>query len=280
MRVLIAGCGYVGSALAKLLVEDGHTVTAIRRNVDALPEWVERFSADLSVRESLTSLPADFDYVFYTASASGGFEKESYQRAYVKGLENVLSVVHTQEVLPKRIFFTSSTRVYAECDGGWVDESSPVSDTHFAAQALLEGEALVHASSVPGTVVRYSGIYGPGRDRLIRQVQSGVSVSEEEARGYTNRIHRDDCTGILHFLMGRESIDSVYLGSDDAPVVRGEVYSWLAEKTNSQFVITPGDKTSKPTRPLGSKRCSNKRIQDLGYFFCYPTYREGYGSIM
>ncbi len=128
MRVLIAGCGYVGSALAQQLVAQRHEVFGLRRRPDGLPAGVVPVAADLCDRGGLASaLPANLDAVVYTAAAEGG-DEVAYRRAYVEGLANLLALLPGGTAAP-RVLFTSSTSVHAQNDGSWVDETSPTEPT-------------------------------------------------------------------------------------------------------------------------------------------------------
>ena len=109
-RVLIAGCGYVGTELGLRLAARGDEVWALRRDPSALPAVFHQVAADLTEPAELASLPPSLDHVVYTASA-GEASDAAYQRAYVVGLSNLLRAVEGRGV--RRVFFTSSTAVYA-----------------------------------------------------------------------------------------------------------------------------------------------------------------------
>jgi nucleoside-diphosphate-sugar epimerase len=119
MRVLIAGCGYLGSSLGSLLSSEGHTVFGLRRNVSALPPYIHPVRADLSAPLPPAALLPSLDVV-YAASPSDS-SKEAYRDVYVKGPLNLLSALASQRGLP-RFIFVSSTGVYAQRGGEWVDE--------------------------------------------------------------------------------------------------------------------------------------------------------------
>src|SRR5690606_33167351 len=155
MRILIAGCGYVGSALAQQLNDDGHDVFGLRRDPAQLPQGINPIQADLTDPETLHALPDAIDIVVYAASATG-YGEVPYRAAYVDGLNNLLTALADQS--PRHLFFTSSTGVYDQDDGEWIDESSPATADRPTAQALRDGEAIVHNGTIPGTVVRFSGI--------------------------------------------------------------------------------------------------------------------------
>ena len=113
----------------------------------------------------------------YAAAADRSTE-EAYRLAYVDGVRNLLAAPALQRSPPRRFFFVSSTAVYAQDDGEWIDESSPAGPTHFRARLLLAGESLVRESASAATATRccVSGIYGPGRTRLIERVRSGRAI--------------------------------------------------------------------------------------------------------
>src|SRR5690606_24982960 len=101
----------------------------------------------------------------------------------------------------RRVLFASSTAVYGQDDGSWVDETSPTEPRRFTGRCLLEAEALLAGSGLGFSNVRFAGIYGPGRGRLLSQVLDGSAVFGSEPH-ITNRIHRDDCAGFLQHLIG------------------------------------------------------------------------------
>src|SRR4030095_16929794 len=129
-NLLIAGCGYVGSALARLRIARGDRVFGLRRNPIDLPPGVEPVSADLAVSRSLADLPRDLDAVVY-AAAPRGRDDAFYRITYVDGLRNLLAAVAEQGQTPRRVIFVSSTAVYGQKRGEWVDETSPAEPEHF-----------------------------------------------------------------------------------------------------------------------------------------------------
>ncbi len=145
-RVLIAGCGYVGTALAASLAVERHEVWTLRRSPTPPPRGVTGIRADLTDVDALRRLPPRLDNVFYTASADGTDDR-SYRSAYVDGLRHLLAALDGHPV--RRMVFTSSTGVYAQSHGEWVDEDSPTEPTGFSGNRLLEGERLLRARTLP-----------------------------------------------------------------------------------------------------------------------------------
>jgi nucleoside-diphosphate-sugar epimerase len=272
--VLIAGCGYTGRALGQRLIGSGHSVWGLSRRPYDFPPGLQPLAADLTDAGSLSALPRSFDYVVYCASADAGSD-EAYRRAYVEGSANLLN--HLDARTLERFFFVSSTAVYAQDDGQWVDESSPTVPAHFAGQRTLEAEQVVLTSGLPSSVLRCSGIYGPGRDRLVVAVRRGDPMTVSER--YTNRIHRDDIAGLVQHLIEHGTNESTLLVSDDEPTTQRQIVLHIATALG---VAVPAltSENSAPGARGGNKRCSNARLRATGYRLQYPTFREGYGALI
>ena len=228
-NVLIIGCGYVGSVLGAALAGEGHLVWGMRRNPENLPESIKPLGTDVHDKDLSDFLPKGLDFIFYTLSSGGGGEA-GYRAAYADGPRNLIEALDKKGERPKRIFFTSSTAVYAQTDGCWVDEESLTQPTHYSGRILLEGERTLLESNHSATILRLAGIYGPGRTRLIDSVRAGRAESHTGPPRFTNRIHRDDCAGALAHLMQMDAPDEIYIGVDDAPADRREVLNWLADR--------------------------------------------------
>lgn len=271
-NVLIAGCGYVGTALGVELAAQGERVWGLRRDASQLPPQLGALSADLGDPSSLGSLPRALDYLVYCAGADEASDP-AYERVYVSGLRNVLTAVAGSGL--RHVFFTSSTAVYGQSSGEWVDEQSETTPTHFSGMRLLEAERLLREQPIAATVLRCSGIYGPGRTRLIDSVRNGNATPSQR---FTNRIHRDDIAGVIAHLMRLAEPPPLLLLSDDAPALDSEVMAFLAQRLG---VSPPAAATSGATAGRGGhKRCRNVALHATGYRLRYPTYREGYGAML
>lgn len=272
MRVLIAGCGYVGTALGLLLAEGGHEVHGLRRDPSGLPAPIQPVAADLVTRDGLDDLP-EVDACVATIAA-GGRTREAYQNAYVRGLEHLRDALAATSPDLERWLFTSSTAVYADAGGDWVDEDSPTQPAGFSGERVLDGERIVRTSAFPIRIVlRLGGIYGPTRTRLLDQVRAGEATIPPEPT-WTNRIHRDDAAGALAHLLTLDDPDEVYLGVDRDPAERGEVLRWLADRLGAP-APQPGESTSR-----GNKRARSDRLVASGYAFRYPSFRDGYAAML
>ena len=276
--VLIVGCGDVGGRLATQLLDTDWQVYGLRRSIDRLPAGVIGVAGDLFSEQCPTQWPAgQIDYVVYSAAATE-HDEAGYQAAYVDGLKNTLSWLEQHGQRPKRLLFVSSSGVYAQKDGEWVDETSPALSTNYSGRIILDAERVALESGIAASAVRLTGIYGPGRERLMGQVRKGYRVAVEPPL-YGNRIHADDAAGLLAFLLEADrqgrALDDCYIGVDNAPAPLAEVVDWLRERLG----ITEWAAEAS-VRRAGSKRCSNARAKALGWEPRYSSYREGYAAIL
>jgi len=287
MDVAILGCGYVGLELARQLESAGHGAVGVRRSEDGLDAvreaGADAVRADVTDADSLAAVP-DVDAVVFAAS-SGGRGAEAAREVYVDGLRTAVEQFGSREDAPDRFVYTSSTGVYGDHDGGWVDESTPLDPTTEKTEVLVEAErvALDDAPEygMDPTAVRFAGLYGPERYRLLRYLEGPVT------EGYLNIVHRDDAAGVVRFALTDDAAagEDVLLAVDDEPVEKWAFADWLAdeagvdrpEKRTVEERIGAGDLSTPAERRLRtSKRCSNGLLRELGYEFAYPTFREGY----
>ncbi len=276
--VLIAGCGDVGCRLALRLQQQNWVVHGLRRTVSALPAGIHAVAGDLQSTVCPVAWPVgELDYLVYCAAATQ-HDEAGYRAAYVDGLRNVLGWLALHGQRPRRVLFVSSSGVYGQQEGEWIDEDSPAEAQSYSAVIMREAERVALDSGLPATTVRLTGLYGPGREWLLGQVQAGYRVSEEPPL-YGNRIHVDDAAGLLAALLQAdargEALADCYLGVDDEPAPLHEVVGWL----RGQLGVTHWSDEQR-VRRAGSKRCRNARARALGWAPQYPSYREGYAAIL
>jgi len=285
MRVAILGCGYVGLELGRQLADD-HEVVGVRRSaegVDAIESaGFEAVQADVTDPDALSSVPAADALVF--AASSGGRGADTAREVYVDGLETVIEHFGMREDSPDRLLYTSSTGVYGDHDGAFVDEETPLDPTTEKTEVLADAERVARETAaeygIDGTVARYAGLYGPGRYRLERYVEGPVT------EGYLNMVHRDDAAGAVRFLLEEDlARDDVVLVVDDEPVSKWAFADWLAtecgepeppKRTKAERLADDSLSAAAKRRIETSKRCANDKLHALGYDFAYPTYRKGY----
>ncbi len=274
MTTLVAGAGYVGSVLARLLADRGEPVVTLRRSVVTPTPGVVAIAADLHAPDLV--LPSAVDRLVYAVGA-GGSTEEAYRRAYFEGLSAVLDALDRAGARLTRAVFTSSTAVYAQDEGETVDERSVVTPKGNARFLIEAEEVLASRLGDRGVVLRLAGIYGPGRERLVRMVREG-SARCSHPPPIGNRIHREDCAGAIAHLLSLAAPAPLYVGVDEAPVELCEVYRWMAKELG---LPPPPESDSPDERGRGArKRIDGGLLRRAGYRFRYPTFREGYGELI
>jgi nucleoside-diphosphate-sugar epimerase len=275
-NILIMGCGYIGTHLGLLLSKNGHTVWGAKRTVEGLPASIKPIQVDV-MNLTDADLPEHLDYVFYMVSPDA-YSDEAYRIAYEHGVRNLLFALEKARQKPKRVIMVSSTGVYGQQRGEWVDESSATNPMDFAGFRVLMGEDTFLDSTFHVSIIRLGGIYGPGRGNLIQRVKRNEAKCSVPSP-YTNRIHLADAVGVLSHVMNLEEPENIYLGVDCDPCLRNDVIQWLAKKLGVKVMWSDRPDRSSP-RPISNKKCKNTRLMSSGYQFIYPSFKEGYGALI
>lgn len=272
---LIAGCGDVGSRLGALLVARGEVVYGLRRSDAPLPSGMRPVRGDLTDPASLRDLPSDITRLVFLP-APGARDEAAYRGLFLHGLRNLLEVLRTHRPL-QRVLFASSTAVYGEHGGDWVDEETLCAPLAFNGAVLLEAERWLATQPECSVVLRLSGLYGPGRTRLIELVASGVARTPPGARQWTHRVHVDDAAAACAHLLHLPQPASCYVVSDDAPAGLDEVYAFLSQRIG---LPPPPVGVAPHERAVGNKRLSNARLKASGFAFRYADFRAGYAELL
>jgi nucleoside-diphosphate-sugar epimerase len=269
----IVGCGDLGQRLAARLPADWH-VTGIRRDVGRLPPRIEGVAGDYSRAGGLDRL-AELapDYVVSTLKPAGR-DVAGYRRGFTEATRHLLAALGRHR--PRAVLMVSSTRVYGEREGAWVDESGVLSADDGAAGAIIDAERLLLDSPQTSAVLRCGGIYGDPGGRLLARIAAGEVCAAGPPR-FSNRIHREDVAGFLWHLLNLreqgEALSPVYNVVDDDPAPQQQVERWLAE---AMGVAVTAERP--PARY--HKRCRNRALTASGYRLRYPDYRAGYRAVL
>ena len=272
MKILVAGYGYLGGALGKSLISKKNEVWGLSRRHSVNVPDVKLITVDLTKPETLLQLPS-IDHAVLCQAPS---KSDNYYDTYVAGTRNLIQAIAGK--LSGKLIFISSTRVYgrSQGEGGtWIDESIEPKPDDEDARSLLEAEQIVRKAS--GIVFRLGGIYGSGRNR-IRQIRSGELVPEFSDT-YVNRIHIEDVVQGIELLLIKGRPGEVYLGVDDRPTTQNEFYTWLFERLSLQK-SPPSAKAVAHSHGPSNKRCSNGKLKKLSFQLKYPTYQEGYSTLI
>lgn len=272
---LIVGCGYVGQRVAETWLKRGETVTVLTRTDEHAGKLAELgcqpIIGDVTVPATLTRLP-DADTLLYAV----GFDRscgKSQREIYVDGLDNVLHAVRTRV---QRVVYLSSTSVYGQSAGEWVDEDSPSEPNRPNGGVCLDAEQVVRRhfeteTAGQASILRLAGIYGP--DRLLARVdalRSGTPFSGNPD-AFLNLIHVADVVATILACETRGRAGATYLVCDDEPITRRRYFETLAS-----LVGAPAPTFTEENAASLNKRCRNQRIhEELNVRLRFPTIDTG-----
>lgn len=278
---LIAGCGYLGMALASLLREHGIQPVCLTRSSEGASRlssegWTAR-AVDITSTDACSTLAQEFPtlqtMVHCAASGRGAGETE-YAAVYDGGCKNLLNAYPQAQLL-----FTSSTSVYPQIDGSIVSEESSANPSRTTGKILRQAESRVLAED--GIVLRLAGIYGPARSVLLRNFLNGqASIDVRSTPPLTpdgrwiNQIHRDDAAAaILHLAQLPTSLTAaeIFNVSDSRPLTQREVYRELSH-TFSRPLPPEADPTENRKRGWSHKQVSNAKLLATGWTPRYPDF--------
>ncbi|MEI8018535.1 MAG: SDR family oxidoreductase [Schlesneria sp.] len=280
MRFLIFGCGYLGRRVAAAWVDAGHDVIAVTRNQKNAESFrqsgIQPIVADICDLDSLAILP-EVDLTLHAV----GFDRtsgRSQEEVTCGGLKNVLSRLKGR---CSRFIYVSSTSVFGQSAGEWVDESSECKPTQPGGQNCLEAERLVweyfpNTEAPNANVLRLAGIYGPKRLlSRIDSIKAGLSVAGR-SNSWLNLIHVDDAASAVIACEKHWAPFETYIVVDDRPVLREEYYNLLAGLAGGPVpVFNPEDATARGSGGL-NKRCSNKKLREkLRWAPAFPSIEAG-----
>jgi nucleoside-diphosphate-sugar epimerase len=280
IRLLIAGCGDLGSRVANIVLQQpGQNVWGLRRSSESVIAHTPNFYwhvADLSRPETLTTLPTGITHILFSAAPDVRTES-AYRDVYFNGFKNVVHGAFNPAL--KRVLFVSSSAVYGEHGDEWVDEATPVNPQNFNGRILLESEDWLsqfgNAHDIKTLCLRLSGIYGPGRASLLEKLKLGEVGAPSSPTHWANRIHVEDAANAIVHLMSLPDPMRTYLVTDSTPMPLRTLYENLAR-------LVDGPKPPEAAAPkfVGSKRLSNARLRASGFDFKWPDSLVGYASII
>jgi nucleoside-diphosphate-sugar epimerase len=278
VKRLVIGCGFLGLPLALRWQNQGDSVFATTRNKQRSLEF-----SDIGLHPLIldTTDPVSLEQLqqqsFDTVVVAVGMDRSRYDsvhHVYVGGLENVLKNL-SEDI--GQLIYVSSTGVYGDFGGEWVDESSPTDPQRDGGKACLEAEQLLQSSrfSDRATVLRMSGLYGNERVPTKSAVES-KQWNKLSATGYLNLIHVDDAVSAVCIAADQNLVGETFLVSDSNPTLRREYYQFLADKFELGPIPWANVAPDPNSRGSSSKRISNRKfLEQTGLELKHPDFRSG-----
>lgn len=285
--VCIIGYGDTGKRVAGRWMEHGVTVRAlVRRPIrvdEHTPPNLELVRGDL---DEPATLPADAiagTRLYYFAPPPRQGDTDTRMRDFVAALS-------TQSAPPSKIVLISTTGVYGDCRGAWVDETRAPAPGSDRARRRLDAEQVMSAYAdehgVPLVILRVAGIYGPGRlpERRLREQTPLPAVDD---CGYTNRVHIEDLVEICVQAMAQETVTGVFNVSDGNPGTMREYFDALADRLGYPRLPVPGREQMAATVNAQmmsylaeSRRLDNRKVlETLGLSLRYPDLESGLADL-
>jgi nucleoside-diphosphate-sugar epimerase len=290
--VVIFGCGYVGTALAEALLAAGVRVGALTRNAATAQQLRDLgvqqvVVADLDSEVWHAQLSASYAAVVNCVSSAGG-GIDGYRKSYLDGQRSILKWAAGRAI--RAYLYTSSTSVYPQDDGQWVDETADTRGAPETGQVLLASERLLTdaASSFDcWYVFRLAGIYGPDRHYLLDLLHSGAAVIPGSGDYFLNLIHRDDIVRAIGTALANPSPQhsGIYNVADSAPSTKARLAQWLADALGiAPPRFDPKAVSSRLQRRGGrmvSRQISSaKLIESLAWTPRFQDFRDGYRALL
>lgn len=269
----MAGCGDLGLRVAQRLLARGDEVFALRRHVpkDSHSD-IRWLHGDLTRPDTWSELPGSITQLIYLL-APDVRDEATYRAVFVDGLRHLLAALDKQAL--RRVLFASSSAVYGEHTGEWVDEATPTDPLGFNGTVLLQAERWLAAQPLSSITLRLAGLYGPGRLQLIERLRAGAVRVPRTVPHWANRIHVDDAAAAIVHLLDLADAQPLYLGVDDTPLPLDVLYDHLADLLGASHPVEG------PSPPgVGSKRLSNARLRASGFIPRWPDAREGYSALI
>ncbi len=282
---LVIGCGYVGTRLARQYLAQGESVIGVTRTAAGLARLqtsgVPGLCRDLA-SDPLDDRPLVDADLFHCAPPPASGTEDPHTRRLVGAFE--------RSGHPRRVVYLSTTGVYGDCAGEWVDETWPARPVADRSLRRWDAEETLRRwSQTSGrdlVILRVAGIYGPGRLPLER-IRTGTPMVRPEEAPYTNRIHVDDLVAVCRAAMARGVPGAVYNACDGHPSTMTEYFQDVATAAGlpSPPLISLAEAAAHLSGGMlsylsESRRLRNDRLlQQLGVELRYPSLAAGLRAI-
>lgn len=268
-NIAIIGCGYIGMEAAALWSRKGYHVTATTRHPERLPDLSKVAQKTQILKgddeEELASLILANDVLVLTLAADS---IDQYESTYLHTAQ-MFRLLASEMNVPKRLMYTSSTSVYGDHHGRWVDEMSPLLSRSEQGRILIESEKTFLSLKDFGwyvCILRLAEIYGPGREisRRVQTMQGHRLPGSGDV--CTNMVRKEDVAEALDYAL-RYQLEGIYNLADDEHPTRKELYHEMAQKLHLPNLEWEPSQTGMHS---DSKRVSNHKIKAEGFSFLFP----------
>ncbi len=269
MNIAIIGCGYIGMGIASIWSKRGFHVTATTRSPERLADLAKVAQKSLILKgnneDEFVPLITANEAFLITISAD---HREHYESAYLHTAQ-IFRHLALEMDAPRQLIYTSSTSIYGDHHGLWVDETSDLVAKSQQANILIDAEKTFLSLGELGwdvCILRFAEIYGPTRELSKRVKHLEGHILPGAGDHYTNMIHKEDCAAAIDYAL-RHQLEGIFNLADDDHPVRHELYDQIAQKFHYPKVKWDPALTGLHS---GNKRVSNHKIKTHGFTLRHP----------
>lgn len=280
----IVGCGYIGQLLARQLLDKNIPVSAIVSSESSLAACTSHnIPCEIkNLDEAMDAIDLTNQRVIYLTPPPRDGKTDSRISRFLQAIES-----HP----PEKIVLISTTGVYGNCDGAWIDETAAINPAADRAFRRVDAERQVHqfcmCHDIPLVILRVAGIYGPGKIPLAR-IKSGEPIVNQQDSPYTNRVHAFDLVNICEQALLSQTITGIYNVTDGHP---GTMYEYFMAIASAMHLPPPPAISLQQARHqlsagmlsymAESRRIDNKKLlNNFKIELLYPTLKDGLRRIM
>ena len=283
-KIAITGCGHIGKLLAQKLLDKNIAVAGYVSGEASLAECNNRHipCEIIDLDKPLQNINLAGQHVIYLVPPPRSGKTDTRITNYLHAVE---------KLKPEKFVLISTTGVYGDCKGAWVDESrplNPIADRAFRrADAERQVQQFCQRLDIPLAILRVPGIYGPGKIPLAR-IRSGLPIVNQKDSPFTNRIHADDLVNVCQQALLDSMITGIYNVTDGHPGTMYEYFTGVAAAMN--LPAPPAISLEEAQQQLSkgmlsymaeSRRINNKKLlKDFELILQYPHLQEGLKHIV
>ena len=281
MNILWVGSGQL--AQAYMNNHHDHEMIGFRRTpqsfhgVSHYQEFGVNVFSEQALLESFQKIPKP-DVIIYSVTPQDR-SKAAYEQAYLQGLHNVRAALQSKGWQPFWLHI-GSCGVFGQQYGEWVSEKTQPLVLNWRQEILMQSEAMLHDYS-NHTILRLGGIYGGGREALLRRTFNATKSMIEQPQGWSNRIHVVDVIGLIYSIIQQHLIidcPKIIHGVDHAPAILSDVMTYIAQQKFQKRLLFKANGAETYSH---KQQGVNKRVKSLGrsilnYRLKVPSYYDGY----
>lgn len=279
----IIGCGFVGKLLARQLLHKNMSVASYVSSDSSLAECQSKNipCQQINLDKSQSDLDLTGQRVIYLVPPPHSGRADTRMRHFLEAIQNHV---------PEKFVLISTTGVYGDCDGAWIDETRPLNPTadraHRRADAEQQVQNFCQQHAIPLVILRVAGIYGPGKIPVER-IKRGEPVVNQQDSPFTNRIHVADLVTVCERALMNMTIQGVYNVTDGHPGTMYEYFTGIASMLNLPAPPAISLEQAKQQLSEGmlsymaeSRRIDNaKLLKDFGIALQFPDLERGLESL-